>query len=189
MVSRASAVNFRYPLDQVLTMYLLGDSGLIIHAAGVVRNGRPLVFAGVSGQGRAHSSDSPRPGAAPLALNDDRINPANTGQHGDGVRHSLAGRSRCGRRTSMPRPGALLFLEKGQGQPGASHLSSRDPRAVVAHGIAALVRPRTAGSRPACVRRDDRAAFLPLCSRSGRRRRPWTALDAFLAQPPDLSSA
>ena len=64
---------FRYPLDQVLTMYLLGDHGLILHAAGVVKGGRALAFAGVSGAGKSTLVRLAAGWSGARALNDDRI--------------------------------------------------------------------------------------------------------------------
>jgi hypothetical protein len=62
-----------YPLDQILTMYLLGDRGLILHAAGAIVGGRGVAFAGVSGAGKSTLTGlaAGRPGWAPLS--DDRV--------------------------------------------------------------------------------------------------------------------
>jgi hypothetical protein len=64
---------FSYPLDQILTMYLLGDRGLILHAAGAIVGGRGVAFAGVSGAGKSTLTGlaAGRPGWAPLS--DDRV--------------------------------------------------------------------------------------------------------------------
>jgi len=43
---------FRYPLDQIVLVRLLADRGLLLHAAGAVRQGRSLIFPGVSGAGK-----------------------------------------------------------------------------------------------------------------------------------------
>jgi len=43
---------FRYPLDQIVLGRALGSSGLLLHAAGACRQGRALVFPGVSGAGK-----------------------------------------------------------------------------------------------------------------------------------------
>jgi hypothetical protein len=75
-VGRTNALRssqFSYPLDQILTMYLLGDRGLILHAAGAIVGGRGVAFAGVSGAGKSTltSLAAERPGWAPLS--DDRV--------------------------------------------------------------------------------------------------------------------
>ncbi len=64
---------FHYPLDQVLTMYLLGERGIVLHAAGALVNGRGLALAGVSGAGKSTLTGlaSGRPGWTPLS--DDRV--------------------------------------------------------------------------------------------------------------------
>jgi hypothetical protein len=43
----------RYPLDQVLTMYLLNGVGVILHAAGALVCGQGVALAGVSGAGKS----------------------------------------------------------------------------------------------------------------------------------------
>ncbi|MBN1670755.1 MAG: hypothetical protein JXR37_06975 [Kiritimatiellae bacterium] len=51
---RTLANPVRYPLDQLLTLYVLArHGGLILHAAGAVLNGRALVFPGKSGAGKS----------------------------------------------------------------------------------------------------------------------------------------
>jgi hypothetical protein len=69
----ALASPFHYPLDQVLTMYLLGERGIVLHAAGALVNGRGLALAGVSGAGKSTLTGlaSGRPGWTPLS--DDRV--------------------------------------------------------------------------------------------------------------------
>ena len=54
-------------------MYLLGDRGLILHAAGALVGGRGVAFAGVSGAGKSTLTGlaAGRPGWAPLS--DDRV--------------------------------------------------------------------------------------------------------------------
>ena len=62
----------RYPLDQVLTIQLLGQGrGLLLHACAVLDEGRGYCFAGSSGQGKSTMA-SLWDGEATI-LNDDRI--------------------------------------------------------------------------------------------------------------------
>lgn len=63
---------FRYPLDQILTMYFLGGRGFVIHSAGLAFGGSGLVFPGISGAGKSTfaSLAGSRPGWVPLS--DDR---------------------------------------------------------------------------------------------------------------------
>src|SRR5262249_29437961 len=63
----------RYPVDQILSMYLLGTCGILLHAAGVVVNGQGVVLAGVSGAGKTTFSRlaAGRPGWE--FLSDDRV--------------------------------------------------------------------------------------------------------------------
>jgi len=65
--------HFSYPLDQLLAMYLLGDRGLVLHAAGAVIGGRGVAFAGVSGAGKSTFTAlaAGRPGWEPVS--DDRV--------------------------------------------------------------------------------------------------------------------
>jgi hypothetical protein len=64
---------FRYPLDQVVSMYLLNERGLTVHAAGALVGGKGIVLAGVSGAGKTTISrlGAGRPGWEPLS--DDRV--------------------------------------------------------------------------------------------------------------------
>jgi len=65
--------SFSYPLDQILAMYLLGDRGFVLHAAGALVGGRGVAFAGVSGAGKSTLTGlaAGRPGWEPLS--DDRL--------------------------------------------------------------------------------------------------------------------
>lgn len=103
---------FRYPLDQILTMYFLTGHGFVIHSAGHVVNGRGLVFPGVSGAGKSTFARlaGSRPGWEPLS--DDRTilriengKPAVYGTPWPG--EGLVAENRCAPLTG------LLFLEKG----------------------------------------------------------------------------
>jgi hypothetical protein len=70
---RAMRCPLGYPVDQILAMYLLGARGLLLHAAGMVVNGRAVVLVGVSGAGKTTFSRlaAGRPGWEPLS--DDRV--------------------------------------------------------------------------------------------------------------------
>jgi hypothetical protein len=64
---------FHYPLDRILVMYLLRQSGIVLHAAGMVYAGKGVAFVGVSGAGKSTISGlaAGRPGWA--CLSDDRV--------------------------------------------------------------------------------------------------------------------
>ena len=65
--------HFAYPLDQILAMYLLGNRGILLHAAGALVGGRGMAFSGVSGAGKSTLTGlaAGRPGWEPLS--DDRV--------------------------------------------------------------------------------------------------------------------
>lgn len=64
---------FAYPLDQIVSMYLLSGRGVTVHAAGALVGGRGVLLAGVSGAGKTTISRlaAGRPGWEPLS--DDRV--------------------------------------------------------------------------------------------------------------------
>jgi len=64
---------FVYPLDQVVSMYLLTGRGFTVHAAGALVAGRGILFAGVSGAGKTTIAGlaAGRRGWEPLS--DDRV--------------------------------------------------------------------------------------------------------------------
>jgi len=63
-----------YPVDQILFMYYLASrQGLLVHAAGLVRDGRALLFPGVSGAGKSTLSRQFLAVGDPGLLSDDRI--------------------------------------------------------------------------------------------------------------------
>jgi hypothetical protein len=63
----------RYPVDQILAMYLLGRRGLVVHAAGFRVRGRAVVLPGVSGAGKTTFARLARGREDWKALSDDRI--------------------------------------------------------------------------------------------------------------------
>jgi hypothetical protein len=64
---------FHYPLDQILTMYLLAEAGVLVHAAGALVGGRGLAFAGVSGAGKSTLMGLAFGRRGWVALSDDRV--------------------------------------------------------------------------------------------------------------------
>ena len=64
---------FAYPLDQVLTMYLLTGRGLILHAAGALVRGKGILFAGVSGAGKSTITGLAAGRSGWELLSDDRV--------------------------------------------------------------------------------------------------------------------
>ena len=65
---------FRYPLDQILLMYVLAEKGgALLHAAGMDLNGKGLVFAGKSGAGKTALSRQCASRSNLEVLSDDRI--------------------------------------------------------------------------------------------------------------------
>lgn len=111
--TRAVDCQFRYPLDQLLTMYELGSRGLIVHAAGLAHDGRGLVLAGVSGAGKSTVTRLAAGRAGCVAVSDDRVvlrtdDPDGVVMHGT----PWHGEEAVARNESAPLHG-LLFLEKG----------------------------------------------------------------------------
>jgi hypothetical protein len=64
---------FHYPLDQVVSMYLLNGRGFTVHAAGALVGGRGVLFAGVSGAGKTTISRLAGGRRGWEALSDDRV--------------------------------------------------------------------------------------------------------------------
>jgi hypothetical protein len=63
-----------YPVDQLLLVYYLARrQGLLIHAAGLVADGRALIFPGVSGAGKTTLAHQFLARAWPSLLSDDRV--------------------------------------------------------------------------------------------------------------------
>jgi len=64
----------RYPLDQILLMYVLGgEGGILVHAAGMFRGTRGLAFPGPSGAGKTTLSRLLEKNGRNRLLSDDRI--------------------------------------------------------------------------------------------------------------------
>ena len=101
-----------YPLDQILVMYLLGESGLILHAAGMLVRGRGVALAGVSGAGKTTFSRLAAGRADWQPLSDDRVivrvGPERAVLHGT----PWPGEGRIAVNAMGPLRG-LLFLEQG----------------------------------------------------------------------------
>ena len=107
---------FHYPFDQVLTMYALGGSGVLVHAAGLVRDGRGVAFPGVSGAGKSTFARlaAARPGWAPVS--DDRVILAPQAEGGPCrlLGTPWPGEGQVAENVAAP-AGGLFFLEKGAG--------------------------------------------------------------------------
>lgn len=115
---------FRYPLDQVLTMYCLGGSGLILHAAGMVRRGSAIVLPGVSGAGKSTITRLAAGWAGTRPLSDDRVILKLQGTGGAAHGTPWPGEAGVAERLAAP-AGWLLFLEKGE-HSGVRTITSRE---------------------------------------------------------------
>jgi hypothetical protein len=104
----------RYPLDQLLAMYLLGERGLLLHAAGMRVGGRAVVLPGVSGAGKSTFSRlaAGRPGWEPLS--DDRVLVALPDRSDGATAHGTPwpGEGRIAANLAGPLAG-VVFLTKG----------------------------------------------------------------------------
>lgn len=120
---------FVYPLDQVLSMYVLAESGgLIIHAAGLVEAGSGLVCGGRSGAGKSTLSRVWR-GQGGECLSDDRIILRSEAQEGGGRKWKAYGTPWPGelgiaRNTDVLAHAIVLLRNAGENQ--AVRLSQRD---------------------------------------------------------------
>jgi hypothetical protein len=103
---------FRYPLDQVLSMYLLGGRGLILHAAGFDVRGRGVALPGASGAGKSTITRLADGWEGVRPLSDDRVI---LRKLGDGVvLHGTPWPGEAGVAENLAAPaGWLLFLVKG----------------------------------------------------------------------------
>jgi hypothetical protein len=104
---------FHYPLDQILTMYLLGETGIVLHAAGALVRGRGLAFVGVSGAGKTTLTALAAGRADWTALSDDRVI-VRLRRGGAPTLHGTPwpGEGRAAENRSGPLAG-VLFLEQG----------------------------------------------------------------------------
>lgn len=127
---------FRYPLDQVLAMYFFGESGLIVHAAGLVRDGKGVALAGISGAGKSTITRLASRWAGASLLSDDRVI---LRVAGDEVRiHGTPWPGEAGVADSRHAPArALLFLEKGT----ENAIRSTAPRETLARLLPAISVP------------------------------------------------
>lgn len=103
----------RYPLDQILLMYLFARRrGLLVHAAGVVLDGRLFVLAGRSGAGKSTVSGLLVEHAFGMVLSDDRLVLREQGGRWMGYGTPWPGTARLARAGGAPIAG-ILFLEHG----------------------------------------------------------------------------
>lgn len=117
----------QYPLDQVLAMYFLAGTGVVLHAAGAVRGARGYCFAGRSGAGKSTLARVLAESRGWELLSDDRVVVRRGGRlvalhgtpwPGEG-RHASAGAATLG---------GLLFLRQGE-RPHLEPLAPRDAAA------------------------------------------------------------
>lgn len=104
---------FHYPVDQLLTMYLLGARGLMIHAAGLDVGGQGIACAGVSGAGKTTFTRLAVEGRGWRPLTDERVivrldEPAGPVLHGT----PWHGEGTWAENRALPLR-ALVFLEQG----------------------------------------------------------------------------
>ena len=179
--------HFRYPLDQLLAMYLLADRGVILHAAGVVRDGRALAFAGVSGAGKSTVIGLAAGWSGAVALNDDRIilrlQDDRVTAHGT----PWPGEAAVAENRSAE-AGALLFLDKGP----ENRVRAISPRETLARLLPTVSLPWFDPERldPGLRACDAIIRHVPAAVFTFRpERAALDTLDAFLAQPWSRPSA
>jgi len=104
--------HFSYPLDQILTMYLLGDTGVVLHAAGVIHEDVALTFPGISGAGKSTLVRLAAGWAGARPISDDRI--ILRLQNGSVMAYGTPwpGDAAVAENRCAP-AGAVLFLDKG----------------------------------------------------------------------------
>ncbi len=108
---RATLNPLCYPLDQILLSYLLGGTGVIMHAAGFRVAGRGLVFAGASGAGKSTVSRLFAAHGATDPLSDDRIIVRRSGQGFAAWGTPWPGEAKIAENRSLPLD-ALFFLNQ-----------------------------------------------------------------------------
>jgi hypothetical protein len=103
-----------YPLDQLLLMYFLARrQGVLTHAAGVVRGGKAMIFAGASGAGKSTFSELLTAAKIGKLLSDERV----IVREIDGVMQAFgtpwSGTAGIARNANAPLAG-IYFLKHGQ---------------------------------------------------------------------------
>lgn len=101
-----------YPLDQILLMYLLGERGVILHAAGMLVRGLGVALAGVSGAGKTTFSRLTAGRAGWRPLSDDRVIVRADRKRAELYGTPWPGEGRIAVNETGPLQ-ALLFLEQG----------------------------------------------------------------------------
>lgn len=103
----------RYPLDQLLLMYLLAKNrGAIVHAAGINIHGKAYLFAGRSGAGKSTLSKQFAHDQGFEQLSDDRIAIRQFGSEFRAYGTPWPGENRIASNQSLPL-GGIFFLQKG----------------------------------------------------------------------------
>ena len=103
-----------YPLDQILTMYVLSlHEGMLVHGAGWVRDGCGYLFPGRSGAGKSTLSRILLEGASGRILSDDRLAVRRSGNGFAIFGTPWTGETRIARNEGAPLSG-MLFLSHGR---------------------------------------------------------------------------
>jgi hypothetical protein len=103
-----------YPLDQLLLMYYLAwRKGILLHAAGMVRDGKAYLFAGASGAGKSTLSQLLAAARAGKLLSDERMIVRQVAGNLLAFGTPWAGTAGIARSGSAPLAG-IFFLEHGK---------------------------------------------------------------------------
>jgi hypothetical protein len=103
-----------YPLDQLLMMYhLAGRDGLLAHAAGLILDGRAVIFTGTSGAGKSTLARLFDAGREGKVLSDERMVLRRAGQGFKAFGTPWAGTAGIARNGSAPLA-AVVFLKHGR---------------------------------------------------------------------------